>query len=41
MMGGLPVLEFGKKGGFPLKQGEPGAPYPTLAKEEKKRNILF
>jgi hypothetical protein len=26
---------------FPLNHGEPGAPYPTLSKEEKKRNFLF
>ena len=25
---------------LPLKNGEPGAPYPTLSKEEKKRNFL-
>jgi len=26
---------------FSLNHGEPGAPYPTLSKEEKKRNFFF
>jgi hypothetical protein len=41
MWEGLHFSEREKQGVFPLNHGEPGAPYPTLSKEEKKRNILF